>query len=155
MRISDWSSDVCSSDLAMRYGGPFIELIKKYVDENDIERAQDLTVRSMANKSGNKIFIIQNIDRKIPLEDIADSKGMSYQEIIHEIETIVSSGTRLNLDYYIDDIIEEDRQDEVYDYFRSAEADSIDAALGELGETDYSREELQLLRIKFLSEFGN
>src|SRR3546814_1808596 len=76
---------------AMRYGGPFIELIKKYVDENDIERAQDLTVRSMANKSGNKIFIIQNIDRKIPLEDIADSKGMSYQELIHEIETIVRS----------------------------------------------------------------
>ncbi|MFS8617699.1 MAG: DNA helicase RecQ [Solitalea sp.] len=140
---------------AMRYGGPFIELIKKYVEENEIERAQDLTVRSTANRSGNKIFIIQNIDRKIPLEDIADSKGLTYQEILHEIESIVSSGTRLNLDYYIDDIIEEERQDEVYDYFRTAEADSIDHALEELGEADYSREELQLLRIKFLSEFGN
>lgn len=140
---------------AVKYGGPFVELIKKYVDDHDIERPQDLVVRSMASKSGNKIFIIQNIDRKIPLEDIADSKGMSYQDILHEVETIVASGTKLNLDYYIDDLIEDDRQDEVYDYFRTAEDDSIEEALQELGSDDYTFEELQLMRIKFLSEFGN
>ncbi len=140
---------------AMRYGQPFIEQINKYVDEHDIDRPMDMLVKSQVNKSGLKVSIIQNIDRKIPLEDIASAKGLSYVQMIHEVETIVSSGTKLNLNYYLDDIIDEDRQDEVYDYFKSAEVDSVDAALKELGEEDYTREEIQLMRIKFLSEFGN
>jgi ATP-dependent DNA helicase RecQ len=130
-------------------------LIKFYVEENDIDRPVDLVIKSAANKSALKVSIIQNIDRQIALEDIASSKGMSYEEIIREVETIVNSGTKLNLNYYIDEIIDEDRQDEVYDYFRGTEIDSIETALAELGDDDYSREEIQLMRIKFLSELGN
>ncbi|WP_207422635.1 DNA helicase RecQ [Desertivirga brevis] len=140
---------------AMKFGAPFIELIKKYVEENDIDRPVDLVIKSTANKSALKVSIIQNIDRKISLEDIASSKGISYEDIIREVESIVNSGTKLNLDYYIDEIIDEDRQDEVFDYFRSAEADSVEDALKELGSDDYTIEELQLMRIKFLSELGN
>ena len=140
---------------ALKFGLPFIELIKFYVEENEIERPIDLVIKSAANKSALKVSIIQNIDRQIALDDIASSKGMSYEEILKEVETIVNSGTKLNLNYYIDDIIEEDRQDEVYDYFRTTEIDSIDVALQELGDDDYSREEIQLMRIKFLSEMGN
>lgn len=140
---------------ALKFGGPFIELIKKYVEDNDIDRPVDLVVKSAANKSALKVSIIQNIDRQIALEDIAASKGLSYEEILREVETIVSSGTKLNLGYYIDEVIDEDRQDEVFDYFRSAEIDSIDVALKELGDDDYTREEIQLMRIKFLSELGN
>ncbi|MBC7914268.1 MAG: ATP-dependent DNA helicase RecQ, partial [Pyrinomonadaceae bacterium] len=108
-----------------------------------------------ANKSVLKVSIIQNIDRQLALDDIASSKGISYEDILKEVETIVSSGTRLNLNYYIDELIDEDRQEEVFDYFRSAEVDSIDEALNELGGEDYTREEIQLMRIKFLSELGN
>ena len=140
---------------ALKFGLPFIELIKFYVEENEIERPIDLVIKSAANKSALKVSIIQNIDRQIALDDIASTKGMSYEEILKEVETIVNSGTKLNLNYYIDDIIEEDRQDEVYDYFRTTEIDSIDVALQELGDDDYSREEIQLMRIKFLSEMGN
>ncbi|HEY0900361.1 MAG TPA: DNA helicase RecQ [Sphingobacteriaceae bacterium] len=140
---------------ALKFGGPFIEMIKKYVEENDIDRPVDLVVKSAANKSALKVSIIQNIDRQIALEDIAASKGLSYEEILREVETIVSSGTKLNLGYYVDEVIDEDRQDEVFDYFRSAEIDSIDVALKELGDDDYTREEIQLMRIKFLSELGN
>src|SRR5690606_28670395 len=102
-----------------------------------------------------KVSIIQNIDRQIALEDIASAKGITFDEILKELETIVNSGTRLNLNYYIDEIIEDDRQEEVYDYFRSSEIDSIDTALSDLGDDDYTREELQLMRIKFISELGN
>lgn len=143
------------SGKAMKFGQPFIELIKKYVDENDIDRPVDLVIKSAANKSALKVSIIQNIDRQIALEDIASAKGISYDEILKELETIVNSGTKLNLNYYIDEIIEEDRQDEVFDYFRASEVDSIDNALAELGDDDYTREEVQLMRIKFLSELGN
>ena len=143
------------SGKALKFGLPFIELIKKYVDDNDIDRPVDMVIKSVANKSALKVSIIQNIDRQIALEDIASAKGISFDEILKELETIVNSGTKLNLNYYIDELIEEDRQDEVYDYFRSTETDSIDEALSELGTEDYTREEVQLMRIKFLSELGN
>jgi ATP-dependent DNA helicase RecQ len=143
------------SGKALKFGLPFIELIKKYVDDNDIDRPVDLIIKSAANKSALKVSIIQNIDRQISLEDIASAKGISYDEILKELETIVNSGTKLNLNYYIDELIEEDRQDEVYDYLRATETDSIDDALAELGTEDYTREEVQLMRIKFLSELGN
>ncbi|PST83000.1 DNA helicase RecQ [Pedobacter yulinensis] len=140
---------------AAKFGSAFLELIKKYVEDNDIERPIDLVIRTQANKSQLKVSIIQNIDRQIGLETIADSKGITYEDILKEIESIVNSGTKINLDYFIDDLIDEERQDEVFDYFRAAENDSIDAALNELGETDYTREEIQLMRIKFMSELGN
>ena len=143
------------SGKAMKFGTPFIELIKKYVDDNDIERPIDLIIKTQANKSQMKVSIIQNIDRQIGLEDIADSKGITYEEILKEVESIVNSGTKLNLNYFIDEVIDDDRQDEVFDYFRAADSDSIDEALNELGETDYTREEIQLMRIKFMSELGN
>ncbi len=143
------------SGKALKFGPPFIELIKQYVEDNDIDRPIDLVIKSAANKSALKVSIIQNIDRQIALDDIASAKGMSYDEILKEVETIVNSGTKLNLNYYIDEMIEEDRQDEVYDYFRGTEIDSIETALTELGDEDYTREEVQLMRIKFLSELGN
>ena len=140
---------------ALKFGKPFIDLIQKYVDDNEIDRPVDMVIKSAANKSALKVFIIQNIDRHLSLNDIAASKGLSYDEILKEVETIVNSGTKLNLNYYIDDLIDEDKQEEVYDYFKSAEADSIDDALAELGSEDYTTEEIQLMRIKFLSEMGN
>ena len=143
------------SGKALKFGSTFLEVIRKYVDDNDIERPVDLIIKTQANKSQMKVSIIQNIDRQIGLEDIAKSKGISYEDILKEIESIVNSGTKINLKYFIDEVIDDDRQDEVFDYFRSAESDSIDAALNELGETDYTREEIQLMRIKFMSELGN
>ncbi|SEB20269.1 DNA helicase RecQ [Pedobacter hartonius] len=140
---------------ALKFGTPFLELIKKYVTDNDIERPIDLIIKTQANKSQLKVSIIQNVDRQIGLEDIAKSKGITYFEILKEIEAIVNSGTKLNLNYFVDEIMDDDRQDEVFDYFRSAENDSIDEALKDLGETDYTREEIQLMRIKFMSELGN
>ena len=143
------------SGKATKFGTPFLEVIRKYVDDHDIERPIDLIIKTQANKSQMKVSIIQNIDRQIGLEDIADSKGITYEEILKEVESIVNSGTKLNLNYFIDELIDDDRQDEVFDYFRAAESDSIDEALNELGETDYTREEIQLMRIKFMSELGN
>lgn len=140
---------------ATRFGSQFVALIKDYVEENDIDRPQDLVIKSTANRSALKISIIQNVDKKIGLEDIAVSKGLSYEEVLREVESIVNSGTRLNLDYFINEMIEEDRQEEVYDYFLEAKEDSIDSALNELGTDDYSYEDIQLMRIKFMSEFGN
>lgn len=140
---------------ALKFGSAFLDLIKKYVDDNDIERPIDLVIKTQANKSALKVSIIQNVDRQISLEDIARSKGITYFDILKEIEAIVNSGTKLNLSYFIDEVIDEDRQDEVFDYFQSAENDSIDEALNELGESDYTREEIQLMRIKFMSELGN
>jgi ATP-dependent DNA helicase RecQ len=140
---------------ALKFGAPFIDLIKKYVDDNDIERPIDLVIKTQANKSALKVSIIQNIDRQIGLEDIARSKGITYFDILKEVEAIVNSGTKLNLSYFVDEVIDEDRQDEVFDYFRSADSDSIDEALSDLGESDYTREEIQLMRIKFMSELGN
>jgi len=140
---------------AIKFGTPFIELIKKYVEDNDIDRPQDMVMKSTANKSALKVSIIQNIDRKIALDDIASSKGISYEDLLKEVESIVNSGTKINVSYFVDETIDQDRQDEVYDYFRHAESDSIEAALGELGEEDYTYEDIQLMRIKFMSEMGN
>jgi ATP-dependent DNA helicase RecQ len=140
---------------AMKFGPPFVDLIKKYVEDNEIDRPIDMVIKSAANKSALKVYIIQNIDRHLSLEDIAASKGLTYEEVLREVESIVNSGTKLNLSYFIDEVIDEDKQEEVYDYFKSAEIDSIDDALVELGADDYTREEVQLMRIKFMSELGN
>ncbi|MDD4109461.1 MAG: DNA helicase RecQ [Prolixibacteraceae bacterium] len=140
---------------ARRYGKDFVEVIKKYVEENDIERPEDFIVRTVANKSKFKVFIIQSIDRKIPFEDIADAKGVDLKNIISEVEAIVNSGTRLNIDYYINSLLDEDHQEEVFDYFRAAHDDSIEAAVESLGEDEYTEEDIRLMRIKFLSDMGN
>jgi ATP-dependent DNA helicase RecQ len=137
-----------------KFGRPFIELITKYVKDNDIETATEVVVKSTANKSRAKIHIIQQIDRKVGLDDIAEAQDLSMPDLIREIEHICYAGTRLNLDYYIEGLMDEDRQDEIYDYFMSAETDNIQTALRELGD-DYSEEELRLMRIKFLSEVAN
>ena len=139
---------------AKRYGAPFIELISKYVEDNNIERPQDFVVKSMVNKSGLKVHIIQNIDRKMPLEDIASSKGKSVDEIINEIEGIVGSGTKINIDYYINEQLDDEDQEDIYDYFLEAETDSLDEAYEEF-EGDYEEEQLRLMRIKFMSEMAN
>jgi len=143
------------SGKASKYGKPFIELIKKYVEENDVERPSDLVIKSVANKSLLKVYIIQNIDRKVSLKDMAKSKNITLDELITEIETIVASGTKVNINYYIDDIMDEEKQDEVMDYFKESETDSIDAAFKELGGEDYTEQDLRIIRIKFYSEFGN
>ncbi len=140
---------------AQKYGKEFIEVIKAYVEEKEIIRPQDMVVKSVVNKSGLKVFIIQSIDRKIPLEDIAEAKNISMDELLSEIEAIVNSGTRLNLDYYIDEILDDEQQQEIYDYFREAESESIEEALEELGDDSYTEEEIRLMRIKFISEMGN
>jgi len=140
---------------AQKFGKPFVDLISKYVEENEIDRPQDLVVKSVVNKSGLKVYIIQNIDRKISLEDLAEAKGITVSDIISEIESIVSSGTRIDINYYINEVLDEDRQDEVYDYFRTAETDSVEDALDALGAEDYTEEEIRLMRIRFMSEMAN
>ncbi len=140
---------------ARRYGKEIVSLIAKYVEENEIERPDDLVVRTVANKSKLKVFIIQSIDRKLAFDDIADSKGVDVKDVITEVEAIVNSGTHLNIDYYIDDVIDEDIQEDIFEYFRSAKEDSIEDALIELGEDEYSEENIRLVRIKFLSDMGN
>jgi ATP-dependent DNA helicase RecQ len=140
---------------ARRYGKEFVALIKSYVEENEIERPEDLVVRTVANKSKMKVFIIQSIDRKLSFEDIADSKGIEVRDVIGEVEAIVNSGTKLNIDYYIDDVIDEDHQEDIFEYFREAETDSIEDALEELGEEEYSEDDIRLMRVKFFSDLGN
>ncbi|AYA38600.1 DNA helicase RecQ [Hymenobacter oligotrophus] len=140
---------------AQKFGAPFLELIKKYVEENDIVTAADVVVKSAVNKSKIKIYIIQQIDKKMDLEEIASAKGIDMRELIEEIEHICYSGTKLNLNYYIDSVLDQDRQDEIYDYFMSATTDNIAVALKELGTDDYTEEDLRLMRIKFLSEVAN
>lgn len=139
---------------AARYGIPFTELIKRYVEENNIDRPQDLVIKSIANKSALKVQLIQNIDRKLPLEDIGRAQGKSMDDIIEEIEGIVASGTRVNINYYIDEILDQDNQEEIYDYFKEAETDDLIEAYREF-DGDYSEEELRLMRIKFMSEMAN
>ena len=140
---------------AQRYGEEFIEIIKKYVEEKEIIRPLDMVVKSVVNKSGIKVYIIQSIDMKRPLEDIAEAKGLEMSELISEIEAIVNSGTRINLDYYVDNSIDEERQHDIYSYFREeAESDSLEEAIKELGN-EFEEEEIRLIRIKFLSEMGN
>ncbi|MFA6770207.1 MAG: RecQ family ATP-dependent DNA helicase, partial [Bacteroidales bacterium] len=140
---------------AKRYGKDFLELIYKYVEENEIERPSDLIIKSVANKSLNKVYIITSIDRKLPLEDIAESKGMEMEELLTEIEAIVNSGTRLNIDYYIRQTIDDDKVDDIYEYFKTeASTDSLKEAADELGR-GYTEEEIRLVRIQFFSEMGN
>ncbi|NMC40081.1 MAG: DNA helicase RecQ [Bacteroidales bacterium] len=140
---------------AQRYGKEFVEVIKKYVEEKEIIRPLDMVVKSVVNKSGLKVYIIQSIDMKRPLEDIAEAKGLDMDELLSEIEAIVNSGTRINLDYYIDMVIDEERQHDIYSYFREeAETDSLEEAINTLG-SEFEEEEIRLMRIKFLSEMGN
>jgi ATP-dependent DNA helicase RecQ len=140
---------------AQRYGAEIVKLIAQYVEENDIIRPIDMVVKSIVNKSTNKVYIIQNIDKKMDLEDIAKGKNLTMDALLIEIESIIASGTKLNLNYYIDEVIDEDKQDEVFEYFKTAETDSVEQALTELGDEDYSEEEIRLMRIKFISEMGN
>jgi ATP-dependent DNA helicase RecQ len=139
---------------AKRYGKEFVEIIKKHVEDNEIERPDDMRVRSVPNKSKLKIYLIQGIDRKIALDALAESKGLDFGELLDEIEAIVYSGTKINIDYFIDEIMDEDHQDDIFDYFKESESDDIADAEKELGP-DYSEEEIRLVRIKFLSEMGN
>ena len=139
---------------AQRYGEPFVALIHHYVEENDIERPQDMVVKSLVNKSVLKVQLIQNIDRKLPLEDIANAQGKSFPEILDEIESIVNSGTRVNINYYINSMLDADNQEEIFDYFSSAESDDLITAYHEFDGL-YTEEELRLMRVKFMSEVAN
>lgn len=140
---------------AAKYGEPFLKIIRQYVEDNEIIRPNDMVVKSVINKSGLKVYIIQNIDRKLPLEDIAYAKNLSFDELLTEIESIVSSGTRIDIGYYIDEFVDEYHQEEIYEYFKDAESDSVEDALKELGEAEYTEEEIRLMRIRFMSEIGN
>jgi ATP-dependent DNA helicase RecQ len=144
-----------SKGKALKYGKPFVELIAKYVEENDIEKPDDFVMKSVANKSSNKIYIIQNIDKKIPLETIASNKGYTVSEILEEMETIAASGTKLNLDYVIEEWLDEYDQEDIIEYFKSCETSSLEVAQKELSENDYTLEQLKIMRIKFLSVYGN
>jgi len=139
---------------AKRYGKEFVQIIKKYVDENDIERPEDLRVRTVANNSRTKISIIQGIDRKIALDELAASKGMDFSQLLDEIEAIVYSGTKINITYYIDQVLDSDMQNEIYDYFRRSSSDSLKIAREEF-EDEYTDEELRMMRIRFISEMAN
>ena len=139
---------------AKKYGPQFIHLIKQYVEENNIARPDDLVVKSTGANSGLKLYMIQSVDRKLPLEDIASAKGMNMTEFIQEMETIVFAGTKLNIDYWIDEILDEDQQEELHEYFMEAENDTIAEAIEEF-EGDYDEEEIRLYRIKFTNEVAN
>ena len=139
---------------AKRYGAEFCKLIKKHCEVNEIERPEDLRIRTVANKSKIKVSIIHSIDRKVALDDIAVAKGIEFDELLDEIEAIVYSGTKINIDYFIDDIMDEDHVDDIYQYFKESETDDLDTALDELGE-EYTEDEIRLIRIKFISEMAN
>jgi ATP-dependent DNA helicase RecQ len=139
---------------AKKYGKEFIELIRNYVEENDIIRPDDLVVRSTGANSINKLYIIQNVDRKLPLDDIASAKGLSMDALITEMEQIVNSGTKLNIKYWIDEMLDDDQQEEIHEYFMESHSDNIEEALKEF-DGDYDIEELRLMRIKFISEVAN
>ena len=140
---------------AKRYGEEFLKVIKEHVKENDIIRPEDLRVRTVANKSKLKVSIIQAIDRKIALDDIALSKGLDINELLEELEAIVYSGTKININYFLEEIMDPDKVDEIFDYFNNAETDKLNVALDELGEDDFTEAEIRLVRIKFLSVVGN
>ena len=142
------------SGKAKRYGKEFCDLIKRHCEENDIERPEELRVRTVAKKSMLKVYIIQSIDRQMALDDIADAKGLDFGELLDEVEAIVYSGTKLNIDYFLDEVMDEDHVDDIYDYFRESETDDLETAMEELGE-DYSEDEIRLVRIKFFSEMAN
>ncbi len=143
-----------SKGKALKYGRPFVDLIARYVEENNIERPDDFVMKSVVNKSGNKVYIIQNTDKKVSLETIAKNKGWRMDEMLEEMETIAASGTRLNLDYAIDEMLDEDDQDEIIEYFKSCETSSLQVAQEELADYNFNWEQLKIMRIKFLTEYG-
>ena len=143
-----------SKGKALKYGRPFVDLIAKYVEENNIERPDDFVMKSVVNKSGNKVYIIQNTDKKVSLETIAKNKGWRMDEMLEEMETIAASGTKLNLDYAIDEMLDEDDQDEIIEYFKSCETSSLQVAQEELADYNFNWEQLKIMRIKFLTEYG-
>ncbi len=144
-----------SKGKAIRYGKKFVEVIAKYVEENDIVKPDDFVMKSVVNKSGMKVFIIQNIDKKIPLETIAKNKGLTLPDLLVEMETIVASGTRLNLDYCLEQELDEYEQEDIFDFFRSSQDDTIESAIEEFRDRDVSIEHLKMMRIKFMSEYAN
>lgn len=139
---------------ARRYGKEFVSLIKRHCEENDIERPEDLRVRTVAKKSVLKVKIIQNIDRQIALDDIADAQNIEFEDLLTEVEAIVYSGTKLNIDYFLEEVIDEDHLDDIYEYFKESETDDLNTAMKELG-SDYTEDEVRLVRIKFISDMGN
>ncbi|AHF16167.1 DNA helicase RecQ [Niabella soli] len=143
-----------SKGKAIRYGKPFVELISRYVEDNNIEKPDDFVMKSVVNKSGNKVYIIQQTDKKIPLETIAKNKSWQMNELLEEMETIAASGTKLNLGYAIDEMLDEEEQDEIIEYFKGCETSSLQLAQEELADYDFNWEQLKIMRIKFLSEFG-
>jgi len=144
-----------SKGKALKYGKPFVEMVAKYVEENEIEKPDDFVMKSVANKANNKIYIIQNVDKKIPLETIARNKSLRLDELLEEMETIAASGTKLNLDYAIDEWLDEYDQEEIIEYFKNCETSSLQIAQQELSDNDYTWEQLKIMRIKFLSVYGN
>jgi ATP-dependent DNA helicase RecQ len=139
---------------AKKYGKEFLQLITRYVEDNDVIRPDDLVVKSTGTNSINKLYIIQNIDRKLSLDDIAKAKGLTMDALIKEMEQIVYAGTKLNIKYWIDDILDEDQQEEIHEYFMEAQTDNIENALIEF-DGEYDTDELRLMRIKFISEVAN
>lgn len=140
---------------ALKFGRPFVDLIAKYVEENDIQKPDDFVMKTVVNRNSNKIFIIQNVDKKMPLETIAKNRSMTLEQLMEEMETIAAGGTKLNLDYAIEDFVDEDEEDEIMDYFKSCETSSLQTAKEELEDSDYTLEQLKLVRIKFLCVYGN
>jgi ATP-dependent DNA helicase RecQ len=143
-----------SKGKAMRYGQKFVELISTYVQENEIIKPDDFVMRSVVNKSGNKVFIIQQVDKKTTLDVIAKSRGIEMAQLLEEMETIVASGTKLNLGYAIDQMVDEDDQADILDYFKNCETSSLDVAKSELSDLDLEWEQLKIMRIKFLCDYG-
>jgi ATP-dependent DNA helicase RecQ len=144
-----------SKGKALRYGKRFTEVIAKYVEENNLEKPDEFVMKSVVNRNSNKVFIIQNVDKKMPLDLIAKHRTLKIEELLEEMETIVASGTRLNLDYAIEDLVEEEEREEIIDYFKGCQTSSLDIAKEELADADYSWEQLKIMRIKFLCEYGN
>lgn len=140
---------------ALKFGKPFVDLIGKYVEDNSIEKPDDFVMKSVVNKSSNKVFIIQNVDKKVPLETIAKNRSLKLEELLEEMETIVASGTRLNLDYAIEDLVDDQESEDIIDYFKNCETSSLAVAQEELGDDSYTFEQLKIMRIKFLCEYGN
>ena len=138
---------------AKKYGAPFLKVIMEYVEENDIQRPEDMRIRTVPNKSKLKVAIVQLIDRKVSLEDIANTHNLDFSELLDEIESIVYSGTKINLDYFIDDVMDEDKVEDIYEYFKESETDDLDTAMSELG--DCEEDEIRLVRLKFISEMAN
>jgi ATP-dependent DNA helicase RecQ len=144
-----------SKGKAIRYGKKFVEVIAAYVEENDITRPDDIVIKGVVNRNNNKIFIIQNVDKKIPLETIAKTKDLKISDLLEEMETIVASGTKLNLDYAIDEMVDEYEQEEILDYFKACDTSSLQIAQEELADSNFNWEQLKIMRIKFLCVYGN